>query len=403
MVVSRRSFVIGSLGLVACSRGRSRTPAPQPPARAPASPPSLLVLGGTGFLGPHVVEAALAEGWSVTLFNRGKTNPHLFPDLEKLRGDRDGDLKALEGRKWTYVIDPSGHIPRVVEASAKLLAPNIERYMFVSSISAYASLGKPGVDESHPSAPMPEPYSEEVLAHYGGLKAGCERAAEAALPGRTINVRPGLIVGPGDPSDRFTYWPVRVERGGRVLAPGSPDDPVQYIDVRDLAKWMIAALRDGHTGLYNATGPAEPTTIGKLLEACRGVSKSDAELVWASADFLAENEVAPWMHMPVWVPPSDAEFGGMGSVDVSKAIAAGLTFRPVADTIAATLAWWHELPEERRNQMRAGITPEREAEVLAKLDSGEQPRKLGVAEREPSVQFLVHAQQLPQAAVNGLG
>ena len=367
MVFSRRSFVIGSLGLAACGPRSKPTVAPEPAPKAAAGPPSLLILGGTGFLGPHVVEAALAEGWTVTLFNRGKTNPHLFPDLEKLKGDRDGDLKALEGRKWTYVVDPSGHIPRIVEASAKLLAPNIERYMFVSSISAYGSMTKAGVDESHPSAPMPEPYSEEVMQHYGGLKAGCERAAEAALPGRTVNVRPGLIVGPGDPSDRFTYWPVRVERGGRVLAPGVPEDPTQYIDVRDLAKWMIVALRDNHVGLYNATGPAEKTTIGALLESCKQVSKSDAEFVWAPADFLAAQEVGPWIQMPMWVPPNDAEFAGLLQVDVSKAIAAGLTFRPVSETIEATLKWWHEQPEERRNKMRAGIPPEKEADVLAKL------------------------------------
>jgi 2'-hydroxyisoflavone reductase len=361
----------------------------------------VLILGGTKFLGPHLVEAARAEGWTVTLFNRGKTNPELFPELEKLRGDRDGDLKALEGRQWTYVIDPSGHIPRHVEATANLLAPNVERYMYVSSISAYASLAKPGVDESQPSAPMPEPYSEDVMAHYGGLKAGCERAAEAAMPGRTIVVRPGLIVGPLDPSDRFTYWPVRIERGGRVLAPGNPDDPVQFIDVRDLAAWMIAALRDGQTGLYNATGPATPTTIGALLGACREASQSDAELVWAPAEFLAEHEVAPWMQMPVWVPPSDAEFGGMGRVDIGKAVTAGLTFRPVADTIAATLAWWHELPASRRTEMRAGITAQREAEVLASL--GEQSRQVGVAERVSSVELVGDPEQAAQLVVDRFG
>jgi 2'-hydroxyisoflavone reductase len=209
------------------------------------------------------------------------------------------------------------------------------------------------------------------------------------MPGRALNVRPGLIVGPGDPSDRFTYWPVRIERGGRVLAPGVPEDPTQYIDVRDLAAWMIKALVDGRSGLYNATGPAEKTTIGALLHACRDVSKSDAELVWAPAEFLAAHEVGPWIQMPVWVPPNDPEFAGLLQVSIAKALDAGLTFRPLSETIEATLKWWRDQPEDRRKAMRAGLPAERETEVLAKL--AEKPAKIGMRPIAPRWRPLVGA------------
>lgn len=337
-------------------------PAPQ---QAPEGEKTLLVLGGTGFLGPHVVRAALDAGWTVTLFNRGKTNPHLFPELEKLQGDRDGDLKALEGRSWRAVIDTSGYVPRIVKASAELLAPSVEQYLFVSSISVYAEFSKVGMDESGPIATMPDPTSEDVQAHYGALKALCEQAAERAMPGRVTNIRPGLIVGPGDPSDRFTYWPVRIERGGEVMAPGRPEDPTQIIDARDLAKWMVHTLDTRTTGVFHATGPDESIAIGDLLETCKRVTGSDATFTWVAAEFLEKHEVMPWMHMPVWVPPDEPEQAGFGRLDISRAREAGLTFRPVEETIRDTLQWWKTLPEERTKTLRAGIAPEREAEVLA--------------------------------------
>jgi 2'-hydroxyisoflavone reductase len=331
------------------------------------------MLGGTGFLGPHVVEAAMDAGFEVTLFNRGKTNPHLFPELEKLRGDRNDDLSALEGRRFGAVIDTSGYFPRQVEATATML-DGASQYLFVSSISAYAGFSEVGMDESSPTAPMPDPYSEEMPKHYGALKAGCERAAQAAMPGKTTVVRPGLIVGPGDPTDRFTYWPVRVARGGDVLAPGAPSDPVQYIDVRDLARWMVELIQKTTMGVFNATGPEQPTSIGALLDACKAVSGSDARLRWASAEFLAEHEVAPWMQMPVWVPPGDEEFRGFARVSAAKARAAGLASRPLEETVDATLAWWKEQPDERRAKLRAGIDASREAELLAALPPASQDR-----------------------------
>lgn len=330
---------------------------------------TLLVLGGTMFLGPEVVEAARARGWTVTLFNRGKTNPQLFPDLEKLHGDRDpskGDgLKPLEGRRWDAVVDTSGYVPRHVAASASLLAPGARQYLFVSTISVYAGYGKPGADESAAVGTLADGTVETVDGEtYGPLKALCEQAAEKAMPGRTTIVRPGLIVGPNDPSDRFTYWPVRVARGGEVLAPGTPQDPTQFIDVRDLGTWIVSLLEKNRTGVFNATGPKEPLPIGELLASCKRVSGSDARFTWVPSDFLEAQQVAPWSDLPVWVPPV-GDMAGFARVSVARALAAGLSFRPVDDTVRDTLAWWRTVPEERRSRTRAGLAAAREAEVLA--------------------------------------
>lgn len=335
------------------------------------------MLGGTGFLGPHLVEAALASGWEITLFNRGKTNPHLFPGLEKLRGDRDGDLGALEGRRWRAVVDTSGYVPRIVKMSSELLGPSIEQYMFVSSVSVYADFSQIGIDETAPVATMEDPANEEVLKNYGALKALCEQAAEEAMPGRVTNLRPGLIVGPGDPSDRFTYWPVRIARGGRVLCPGTPDDRVQFIDARDLAAWMVGALDNRHVGVYNAVGPDQPLSIGELLHACMLASDSDAQLVWANAEFLEEQEVTPWRDMPVWVPSSAPDSRGFATVRSDRAKKTGLRFGPVEQTVADTLAWWNALPAERREKLRAGLPPEREREVLAAWQSRREHEEAG--------------------------
>lgn len=374
MTITRRHFSMGALTalLAGCGKGDAATAIPGDVAPGPgknpepaSGPTKVLILGGTGFLGPALVEASQALGAEVTLFNRGKTNPHLFPELEKLRGDRNDDLSSLKGRRWDWVLDTSGYFPRQVEASAGLLADNVDRYLFVSSISAYADLSKPGVDESSPAAAMPDPYSEEMPTYYGPLKAGCERAALEAMPGRAVVVRPGLIVGPGDPTDRFTYWPVRIARGGEVLAPNAPSDPLQFIDVRDLAAFMVRTMADGRDGIYNATGPATPMPVGELLQACKQVTGSDASFVWAPTAFLAEQEVAPWMELTVWVPSDDEQFGGMGRVSIERALQAGLTFRPAEETVADTLAWWEGLPAERRERPRAGLSSERETKVLA--------------------------------------
>jgi 2'-hydroxyisoflavone reductase len=325
---------------------------------------TLLILGGTSFLGPQLVEAAQRNGWTLTLFNRGKTNPQLFPDVEKLHGDRKVDLSALKGRRWDAVIDTSGYIPKDVAASASLLSTSVGQYVFVSTISVYADTSKPGVDEGSPVATTPEPAADKVTGeNYGALKALCERAAEKAMPGKVTVVRPGLIVGPGDPSDRFTYWPVRVARGGEVLAPGTPSDPVQLIDVRDLAEWTVAMVEKGRTGVYNATGPKEKLGIGGLLAACRDASGSDATFTWVDEKTLEELKIAPWSDLPVWLPVS-GESAGANLVSASRALSEGLTFRPVLSTAKETLAWWKTLPDERRARLKAGLTPERETAAL---------------------------------------
>jgi 2'-hydroxyisoflavone reductase len=321
----------------------------------------ILILGGTVFLGRHLVEAAQARGHEVTLFNRGEHNPELFPDLEKLRGDRKGDLSALAGRQWDAVIDPSGYVPRVVRASAELLSQSADHYTFISSLSVYAENHLHGVDESGKVATIEDETTEEVTGEtYGALKALSEQAAEAAMPGRVLNIRPGLIVGRYDPTDRFTYWPYRVSLGGETLAPERPDYAVQVIDVRDLAEWNIRMVEAGKTGVYNATGPDYRLSLRTLLETAKAVSDSDAIFTWVSADFLAEHNVQPWSEMPLWIPGE--EYAGFHTISVQKAIQDGLTFRPLANTIADTLAWVNARPAD--HQWKAGISREREAELL---------------------------------------
>ncbi|AKT44036.1 NAD-dependent epimerase [Chondromyces crocatus] len=329
----------------------------------------MLILGGTGFLGPHLVEVAKARGYTVTLFNRGKTRPELFPDLEKLQGDRDPDkgegLKALAGRSWEVVVDTSGYYPRMVRASAELLAPRIKQYIFISSISAYAKNDQVSADETAPLAVLSDPKVETMgkeHENYGGLKALCEQAAEKAMPGRVANVRPGFIVGPGDPTDRFTYWPVRVARGGEVLAPGTPEDPIQVIDARDLVAWLVTLSERGRTGVFNAVGPGEAVTMGSLLEACKAASKSKARFTWASAKFLTD-ERNP-IDLPIWAPP-EGDTRGFHTWSNARAREAGLAFRPLAETVEETLAWWKTLPAERQEKLRAGLTPEQEVKALA--------------------------------------
>jgi 2'-hydroxyisoflavone reductase len=323
----------------------------------------LLILGGTVFLGRHIVESALRRGHTPTLFNRGRRNPDLFPQVEKLRGDRDGGLEALKGRRWDAVIDPSGYVPRLVRASAELLAGAVAHYTFISSLSVYADSRQPGIDERYPVGRLAESGTEQITADtYGPLKALCEQAAEAALPGRVLSVRAGLIVGPHDPTDRFTYWPARVARGGDVLAPGRADYRVQFVDVRDLADWIVGAVEAGTTGVFNATGPQGIVTLGEVLEASQAASGSAARLAWVPEAFLLEQKVAPWSELPLWVPDSDPDSLGFSAFDCRKAITAGLTFRPLAETVQDTLAWAASRPADY--QWRAGLTAEREAELL---------------------------------------
>ena len=319
----------------------------------------LLILGGTRFLGRHLVAAALEGGHRVTLFNRGRSNPGLFPEVEELRGERGGDLLALGGRRWDAVIDTSGYLPREVRASAELLAPSVSRYTFVSSISVYEDFGRTGLDEDAPVHAPPDPEPEELdLELYGGLKVGCERAVEAAMSGRTLVVRPGMIVGPYDYTNRFPYWCRRVAEGGEVLAPGDPDQQVQLVDARDLAGWMLGMAEEGRTGAYNATGPAVRLTMRGMLEGIREATGSDARFVWASEPFLLDAGVEPWEEMPFWVP---REMAGILAVDVGRAVGAGLAFRPLAETVRDTLG-----SEAGGSDVEfdAGISREREEELL---------------------------------------
>jgi nucleoside-diphosphate-sugar epimerase len=318
----------------------------------------LLVLGGTKFLGRHAVEAALAAGHEVTIFTRGRTNAELFPEVQHLRGDRDGDLGALEGGEWEGVLDTSGYVPRIVRRTAELLRDAVGRYVFVSSISVYADFSLP-VDESSPLAELEDPATEEVMEHYGALKAACEGVVEETFGERSARVRAGLIVGPHDPTDRFTYWPRRIAAGGEVLAPGSPAAPVQFVDVRDLAAWLVKLALEGPGGVFNATGPAEPLSFAELLERARAAIGSDATFVWTEDERILQAEVQPWTELPLWLPGSDQ--AGMARADISRALAAGLVFRPLGETVADTLAWDRTVPGGRPT-----LQPAKEREILAR-------------------------------------
>jgi 2'-hydroxyisoflavone reductase len=318
----------------------------------------ILVLGGTKFLGRATVEAALERGHEVTLFNRGETNPELFPEVEKLRGDRTGDLSALDGREWDAVVDPSGYLPAVVRASAEALHDRVGRYLFVSSVSVYADFSD-GPAEASPRAELQDGQPDDELMlpgyeNYGALKARAEDAVEDVYGERAILVRPGLIVGPHDPTGRFTYWPHRIARGGDFVIPGPPESRQQFVDVRDLGAWMVHVLEDGASGAYNATHPG--VTWAELVESAVRVCGSDASPVWIDGTWLAEQGVGEWMELPLWL--HDPDWVGMNKAEVSKAVAAGLTFRPLDETVRGTL-------EDAETTDEAGLKPEREHELLA--------------------------------------
>jgi len=325
----------------------------------------ILIIGGTRFLGRHLVESALDHRHEVTLFNRGKSNPDLFPHLKTILGDREKDVDKLKNRIWDAVIDVAGYLPRVVRLSAEVLEANVSRYVFISSISVYENFRKIGINESDPVGKLEDETVEEVTGEtYGPLKALCEKAVQDLYGERALIVRPGLIVGPHDPTDRFTYWPVRMARGGEVLAPQKPEAAIQVIDVRDLSHFIIKLIEENASGIYNATGPDHELTLGRLLEVSQHVSGSDARVKWASVDFLSQHKVEPWSDMPTWVPDGD-EDAGFSRVDISKAIAAGLRFRPLEETVRDTLEWAQTRPAD--HEWRAGLTAEREREVLAAL------------------------------------
>ena len=323
---------------------------------------NILIIGGTRFLGRHLVEAARARGHHVTLFNRGKSNPDLFPQVETILGDREHDIDKLSGRAWDAVIDTCGYVPRIVRLSAAGLAGSVGRYIFISSISVFASFGKIGMDESDPVGKLEDESVEEITGEtYGPLKALCEKTVQEIYGDRALIIRPGLIVGPNDPTDRFTYWPVRVARGGDVLAPEKPEVPVQIIDVRDLAEFTIQLIEENASGVYNATGPDYELTFGRMLETSKQVSGSNANFKWASVEFLNQNNVAPWSDIPVWVPDT-AEDAGFSRFDLSRAIRAGLKFRALHDTVRDTIEWANTRPAEY--EWRAGLKSEREQELL---------------------------------------
>jgi 2'-hydroxyisoflavone reductase len=339
-------------------------------AETTVKPLRILILGGTGFTGPFQVKYALSRGHKVTVFNRGKTHAGELPkEVEQLIGDRNGQLEALKGKQWDVCIDNPTTLPAWVRDAAQILKGNIGRYVFISTISVYADTST-GVDENAPLAKYEgaDPYKETLEAMkasgyktYGPLKALTEQETQKWFPEKSLIIRPGLIVGPRDETDRFTYWPVRIDRGDEVLAPGNPSDPVQFIDARDLAEWTIRMVENGETGIYNATGPAKELGIGGMLDGIKGALNSNATFAWADAEFLKQQKVEAWSDMPVWA----GDELGMARTSISRALAKGLTFRPLADTSRDTLAWFKAQTPERRAKLRAGLTAEREAEVLA--------------------------------------
>ena len=336
----------------------------------------LLIIGGTRFLGRHVLTAALARDYEITLFNRGRYSSEFSKDVETIQGNRNTDLDKLQGRRWDAVVDTCGMLPRSVKATAEALSDSVDHYTFISTQNVYSDVSAPGVNETAPVRTLTSEELDEANAVdtsgepsygklYGGLKALCEQTVEEVMPNRVLRIRPGLIVGPHDYTDRFTYWGVRVARGGEVLAPGSPDRFIQFIDVRDLAEWIVRMIERGETGIYNANGAAETLTMKALLDECRAVSESDAAFTWVDEAFLLKEGVAAWSEMPLWLPEDAApHLKGFMFVNCDKAVAAGLTFRSVRDTIGATLAW-HQTDPSR--DLKAGLDSDKEQALLRKL------------------------------------
>ena len=322
---------------------------------------NILIIGGTRFVGRHLVEAALERGHQITLFNRGKSNPDVFPHIETIIGDRESDLAKLDGRHCDAVIDTCGYYPRIVDLSAQALKESVGQYVFISTVSVYAGFDAAGIDENYPLGTIEDETVEEITGEtYGPLKVLCEKAVQETYGKRALIVRPGLIVGPYDPTDRFTYWPLRVARGGKVLAPVGVDEPVQFIHARDLANLTIKLIEEKTSGVYNAVGPAQPCPLGKLLEACKRVSGSDAEFIWASEDFITENKIAPWTEFTLWIP--EFEGGGLSRISNERAKAAGLKFRSTEQVVRETLDWAQTRPAEY--EMRAGLAAEKEEKLL---------------------------------------
>ncbi len=321
----------------------------------------ILILGGTVFVGRHLVETALARGHTLTLFNRGQSGADLYPQVEQLRGDRDGDLAALEGRDWDAVIDTCGYLPRVVRQSSGLLKGHAQQYVFISSLSAYADIGPEGGDESNPLETMEDESAEEIGRYYGALKVLCEKAVMADFPGAALIVRPGMIVGPYDKSPRLAYWLRRVAAGGEVLAPGTPELPLQIVDVRDMDAWLLDMMEAQRSGIYDVTGPM--LCFGDFLDSVRRITGGDVRYIWVDDAALQAQGVQPVDDVKYWLP---AEYHGLFKWSIAKARAAGFTSRPLDDTLRDTWAWLQTQPPatEGVGPRSIGISREREAEIL---------------------------------------
>jgi 2'-hydroxyisoflavone reductase len=372
MKSTRRQFIKLSVAATAATVATAAMSMRNALAANSVKPLRILILGGTGFTGPFQVKYALSRGHKVTVFNRGKTHPGELPnEVEQLIGDRNGQLDALKGKHWDVCIDNPTTLPAWVRDAAQILKGNVDRYVFISTISVYADTST-GPGENAPLAKYEgaDPYKETLEAMkasgfktYGPLKALSEQETEKWFPGKSLIIRPGLIVGPRDETDRFTYWPVRIDRGGEVLAPGDPKDPVQFIDGRDLAEWTIRMAENAEIGIYNATGPAKELGVGGMLDGIKSALNSNATFTWADAELLKQQKVEAWSDMPVWA----GDELGLSRTNISRALAKGLTFRPLADTARDTLAWFKGQTPERQAKLRAGLTAEREKEVLAAL------------------------------------
>ena len=324
----------------------------------------ILILGGTVFLGRHLAEMALEQRHHVTLFNRGHSHPGIVPGAEELHGDRDGGLKPLAGGRWDVVIDTSGYVPRVVRQSLDVLRDAVDRFIFISTMSVYRDYAVHGITEDYPLARLEDEASEDIAKYYGELKALCEAEVREVFSDRALIIRPGLIVGPYDISDRFTYWVRRFSEGGRIVVPDPPGRPLQFIDVRDLAGWILALASGRETGRYHATGPGTTLTMGALVDALKPLSKT-AEPVWVPESFLTEHQVGQWVEIPLWITESE-DWRGFMTADIRRALAHGLRFRPLSETIRDTLLWDHS---RQGPPLRAGLSSTREAELLRAFEN----------------------------------
>lgn len=326
----------------------------------------ILIIGGTKFLGRALVDAAIKKGYNLTLFNRGVTNPDLYPELEQIKGDRDGEISNLGERNWDVVIDNCGYVPRIVKQSVEFLQNKVKTYVFISSISVYTETPEIGRDEDSEVIELEDKTTEDIMGSadsYGGLKLLCEQEVTQVFDNSLI-IRPGLIVGPHDPTNRFTYWPVRIRKGGKILIPNDENYPVQIIDVRDLANFTIQLIEDAVVGTFNATGPNSPYTLGSIFDISKSFSRFNPFFVKAEDKWLLDNEVQPWMELPLWIPSDTGK--ALMNVSIERSLKNGLTFRSLKNTIKDTLEWYDEINGDEK-EWQAGLKTEKEQELLSKL------------------------------------